>query len=180
MKFGLFVLMNGGLIAAREPLLAKNATPLLIHQKPAYGDYPVDYFVPHFGKDIDIAASLKNTKDEEKRQKHVINFMNEPIPVNSIGDQPHPINYKVPNFGPDIDIAYTKQNIANAESQIGHKMIADFGLKDGVPRNYPVADFGQDGDIKTSLKNSASWNPTPEAVAKIPTEVEFKLMQLDQ
>jgi len=33
----------------REPLLAKDASPLLIHQKPAYADHPVDYFVPNFG-----------------------------------------------------------------------------------------------------------------------------------
>ena len=177
MKFAI-IAMTTSMVLAREPLLAKNATPLLIHQKPAYGDYPVDYFVPHFGRDIDIAASLKNTKDEEKRQKHVINFMNEPIPVDNDGQ--HPQDYKVPNFGPDIDIAYTKQNIKNAESLIGHKMHADFALKDGVPRNYPVADFGQDGDIKTSLKNSAKWNPTPEQAAAIPTEVEFKLMQLNE
>ena len=88
MKFANIAAALIGSVLAREPLLAKNASSLLIHQKPAYGDYPVDYFVPHFGQDIDIKASLKNTKDEEKRQKHVINFMNLPIPVDNDGQHP--------------------------------------------------------------------------------------------
>ena len=33
----------------REPLLSANASELLISQKPAYADHPVDYFVPDFG-----------------------------------------------------------------------------------------------------------------------------------
>ena len=75
----------------REPLLAKNATPLLVHQKPDNEDglgYPINYFVPHFGVDTDIAASLSNTNNEETRLKHKINFMNEPIPVDNDGEHP--------------------------------------------------------------------------------------------
>jgi len=32
--------------------------------------HPKDYFVPNFGMDVDVKASLKNTKDTEARLKH--------------------------------------------------------------------------------------------------------------
>jgi len=32
--------------------------------------HPKDYFVPNFGMDVDVAASLKNTKDAETGLKH--------------------------------------------------------------------------------------------------------------
>lgn len=86
----------------REPLLANDASPLLVHQN---GDspHPINYFVPDFGTDYEIAASLRNTGAQEKRLKHKINFYNEPLPV----DVDHPKNYFVPDFGIDEDIAGT-------------------------------------------------------------------------
>ena len=37
----------------REPLLANDASPLEVQQKPSYADHPVDYFVPDFGMDYE-------------------------------------------------------------------------------------------------------------------------------
>jgi len=53
MKSSIAILALIGNISAvdirREPLLAKNASELLVHQKPAYADQNIDYFVPDFG-----------------------------------------------------------------------------------------------------------------------------------
>lgn len=99
---------------SREPLISAGASELLVHQKPAYSDHPVDYFVPHFGQDIDIKASLSNTKGEEKRLKHEISFWKEDLPK----DVDHPMNYVVPNYGVDEDIKSTTKNIADASASL--------------------------------------------------------------
>ena len=169
----LAILALFGLIDAREPLLSKEASPLLVHQKPAYKDWDVDYKVPNFGQDIDIKASLANTRSAEKKLHHVIDFMNHDLPVDEDGE--HPQNYFVPNFGKDHDIIATQRNIASAENKLKYKMHADFKLKDGVPRNYFVPDFGVDEDIAASLKNSKKWNPSEKALESVPRSIEFKL-----
>ena len=66
-------LIGSSMAIRREPLLAKNASPLLVHQN---GDsaHPINYFVPDFGTDYEIAASLRNTGEQETRLKHKINF----------------------------------------------------------------------------------------------------------
>ncbi len=53
MKFAVFALISNisAMRVMREPLLAKDATPLLVHQKPDYSTYPVDYKVPSYGVD---------------------------------------------------------------------------------------------------------------------------------
>ena len=38
----------------REPLLSADASPLEVHQSPAYSSYPVDYKVPDFGLSHEI------------------------------------------------------------------------------------------------------------------------------
>ena len=45
-------------------------------------------------------------------------------------------------------------------------MVADFGFKDGVARNYPVADFGMDHNIIISLNNSKNWKLKKNADGK--------------
>ena len=162
-----------GLTSAREPLLAKDASPLLVHQKPAYSDYDVDYFVPDFGMAHEMRYTQDSIKQAEQQFGHEIkaDWKDTAAPGN-------PRDYFVPHFGVDEDIKNTKSDIELAESQIGHKMVADFSLKDGVPRNYPVADFGVDQDIATSLQNSATWNPTPgdDGSFSMPSaQIEFKL-----
>lgn len=53
----------------REPLLA-NANPLLVHQTPAYSEFPVDYPVPDFGPSHEIQYTQNNIKNAEKRLNH--------------------------------------------------------------------------------------------------------------
>jgi len=97
--------------------LSADASPLEIHQTPAYAGYPVDY--------------------------------------------------KVADFGQSHEIIYTRDNIKNAEAILNHKMVADWDAKKAPvnPRNYKVADFGLDTNIKDSLgdleleeKIHGAWN----------------------
>ena len=84
----------------------------------------------------------------------------------------------MPNFGEDSDVKNTQAHIAAAEAKLGHKYSASFAQPDGPPMNYPVAQFGQDHDIKTSLANSKAWTPTKGADGKYivpPGAIEFKL-----
>jgi len=66
--------------------------------------WDVNYFVPNFGLDHTIKASLKNTKDAEEKLKHV---------MAASFDTPkgHPKDYYVPNFGKDIDIKVAQANL---------------------------------------------------------------------
>jgi len=72
----------------REPLLAKNASTLLVHQKPAYGDYPVDYAVPNFGMAHEMRYTQDSIAKAEAQYNHKLNFMNEPLPVDNDGQHP--------------------------------------------------------------------------------------------
>lgn len=55
---------------ARDPLLSKDASPLLVHQKPAYAGQPVDYFVPDFGISHEIGYTQESIKNAETQLKH--------------------------------------------------------------------------------------------------------------
>ena len=44
----------------REPLLSADASPLEVHQSPAYSAYPVDYKVPDFGQSHEIIYTRNN------------------------------------------------------------------------------------------------------------------------
>lgn len=99
----------------REPLLSKEATPLLVHQKPAYSDYDIDYFVPNFGPDHDIAATHSNIANSEKRLNHKMNA--------SFDDNENKLNprdYFVPNFGMDRDIKASLKNLKDQEKIHGN------------------------------------------------------------
>jgi len=84
----------------REPLITWAPS------QPAKG-HPVDYFVPHFGEDVDVKLTKKNVADAEGKFAHVLDTSAPPA------DPPR--NYFVPHFGEDSDIKYTKKNIADAE-----------------------------------------------------------------
>lgn len=101
----------------REPLLS-NMKVLEVHQRPAYKDHPVDYAVPDFGMDHEIRYTQNNIANSEKRLKHQLNFMNDPVPPT---DDDHPVNYKVPDFGMDPDIKNSLANMGAAEQSLDHK-----------------------------------------------------------
>jgi len=87
----------------------------LVHQKPAYSDYPVDYKVPDFGADHDMIAAASNIKGSEAKLGHkfTADFGATAAPVN-------PRGYTVPNFGIDRDIEASLKNLKDQESIHGN------------------------------------------------------------
>jgi len=73
--------------------------------------YPIDYVVPNFGVDSEIADHDSNLKKTETLLGRKFNP--------KLKEDPHPTDYKVPNFGVDQDIKDATSNIANAESGLG-------------------------------------------------------------
>ena len=103
----------------REPLLANNASPLEIHQRPAYSDYPVDYVVPDFGLSHEILYTQNNIKKTEEQMNHKINtsFDQKSNPVN-------PRDYTAtPDMGLDVDIKASLKNLSDEEGNHGFWMV---------------------------------------------------------
>lgn len=83
----------------RDPLSA-DSNPLLVHQKPVYKDFPVNYAVPDFGVDADIRSSEANLKSSETKLKHQLSLA-------GYAGKETPRDYFVPDFGQDTDITGT-------------------------------------------------------------------------
>ena len=114
-------------------------------------DYPINYEVPNFGMDHDIALSLKNTAFVEKDLKHKWDVLKAPA-------APHPTDYFVPNFGKDEEINTVNQSLAAAEKQVN----ATWTWKNYVPPDryemlMPVyqEERPMDDDVAGTLKNLA-------------------------
>jgi hypothetical protein len=65
-----FKLLQTGAEINREPLLSADASPLEVHQRPAYADHPVDYFVPDFGSSHEIIYTQNSIKNSESKFNH--------------------------------------------------------------------------------------------------------------
>ena len=102
----------------REPLLSANAPVREAHMIPYEEDHPMNYAVPDFGLAHETKYTLNNIKNAEKKLKHELNFMNDPIPP---VEEDHPMNYPVADFGMDPDIKTSLSNMTIAESDLGHK-----------------------------------------------------------
>jgi len=78
--------------------------------------YPMDYFVPNFGRDRDINTSFNNLDWAEKNVGHkwVVDFK-------KMKEKGPPKDYPVPNFGVDEDIKMTQAHIAEQEKKLKHK-----------------------------------------------------------
>ena len=109
--------------------------------------HPKDYFVPNFGMDKEIAASLKHTADQEKRLKHTWVIPKEDVQLSEDKASipactsfecktetaaphklqkdmdKHPKDYFVPNFGMDKEIAASLKHTADQEKRLGHKWV---------------------------------------------------------
>lgn len=101
---------------AREPLLSADASPLLVHQKPAYAGHPVDYFVPNFGPAHEIRYTLNSIKTAEKNQNYTIGANFGWKPKDDV-----PRDYFVPDFGVDEDIKNVQSAIVQEEGILGTK-----------------------------------------------------------
>lgn len=110
-------------------------------------DYPINYFVPHFGVDSDILANQQHTAQAEGLLSHTMKatFKKPDAPKR---------DYFVPHFGEEEDIITTKEHIAAAEKEAKHELKATFAAPKGHPMNYFVPNFGEDNEISASKKNT--------------------------
>ena len=77
-------------------------------------DWKVDYVVPNFGPDHDIAATHKNIADSEKRLGHKMK-----ADFKATENKLNPRDYFVPNFGLDKDIEASLKNLSDTEKKHG-------------------------------------------------------------
>ena len=131
--------------------------------KPAPVGYAQDYFVPNFGPDRDVQATLQHAQGQEQRLGH--NWV-----ALKPKAKPHPVDYPVPDFGMDHEIKVSLHNQKNAETALGKEVTmqsaADIHLESdpicnsagctqykhkkkdpGYDMDYPVVDNGVDRDI---------------------------------
>jgi hypothetical protein len=78
---------------------------------------PIDYKVPDFGVDTDIANTLKHGAAAEKYHGH--KFVGPPA-KKPAGP---PMNYFVPNFGQDPEVTASITNLAKIEKKLKHKIV---------------------------------------------------------
>ena len=102
----------------REPLLSANAPVREAFMIPYTKDHPMDYPVADFGLAHETKYTLNNIQNAEKKLKHKLNFMNDPVPP--VEDN-HPMDYPVADFGMDPEIKTSLKNMVNAESDLDHK-----------------------------------------------------------
>ena len=88
---------------------------LEVHQRPAYADYPVDYFVPDFGMSHEMVYTQNSIKNAEEKLNHEIkaSWKDDKNPGN-------PRDYFVPNFGVDEEIKYAQEGLDWAEDDLHH------------------------------------------------------------
>lgn len=99
-------------------------------------DHPVDYAVPDFGMDKEIANTQKSIADAERAKNHELTFKSGPPPPE------HPKDYYVPDFGVDHDVKTTLNNAGAAEKQYGHFWDATKKAPEPHPVDYFVPNFG--------------------------------------
>lgn len=98
------------------------------HDKKPKDPHPMNYYVPNFGVDHDIQASLKNLKDQEKKHGE----------------------WKIPkseDIGVSTDLRMESDPICNSSGCTQYKHPKG---KDKYPTDYPVPNFGVDHDILSS------------------------------
>jgi len=126
----------------RDPLLTWEPKPAKTH--------PMDYFVPNFGVDGNIASTFESLAVAEKITGHHWQWVD---PKDR--PKPPPVDYKVPNFGEDADIKMTQEEITAAEKKLNHKW--NFVPKKERPKphpvDYPVPSFGEDPEIKDTQES---------------------------
>jgi hypothetical protein len=109
-----FVAIDAEIDLEREPLLANDGFKVTAAPKsgPAQKD-GIDYFVPQFGVDKDVTATLEHIKQQEKRLKHKY------VPDSLKKGAAIPRDYFVPNQGVDRDILDSVKNLKDTENQLG-------------------------------------------------------------
>ena len=84
-------------------------------EKPKKLPYPIDYFVPNFGKDKDVKATDLSLAWAEKHRGHVWNYVKPDKKPEADPD------FRIPDFGLDEDVVWTQENIANQQKVLDHE-----------------------------------------------------------
>ena len=126
---------------------------LLTHYKDeGKSDHDIDYFVPNFGQDEDVKATLKFAQEAETDLDH--QWI---IPEGKPKPGP-PKDYFVPNFGIDHEIKANNEDLAVAEAQLKHKLVIPKSSavreNEDVPPAQMPANRVLDNDVKITLANS--------------------------
>ena len=126
--------------------------------------WPVNYFVPNFGKDHEIINTEKNIADTEKNMgKKMAAQWGKPV-------EP-PRGYFIPNFGMDKDIVDAQSNIASSEATLKSKWepTQDANGVWMVPEASLADSYSYDADNAALLKGNRYTQ------AKTKAEPEFKV-----
>ena len=155
--------------------------------------HPTNYYVPNFGLDTNIKASLANLKNMEKKYGTWNLPKEEDVQIESeVEREPllgwtskapksHPMDYYVPDFGLDHEILSTLGNAKLEEKLLNNpwKPTLKKDLPDPHPTNYYVPNFGLDTDMKASLSNLKNmekkygqWNLPKEEDIQLDSQVE--------
>lgn len=163
-----------------DPICGSGGCSQYKHKKTALG-YPVDYPVPNFGRDTDIIDSQFNLHNTEAYMNHNLGFGSTKFKAKHHNVAKDTLY----NFSPhvDADIRTTAKNLMDTEKVLNHHwVIEDVQLDADVDTNtvsdpicssagctqykhqkeklgydidYPVANFGEDHDIKDLKHNLA-------------------------
>jgi len=148
----------------REPLLTWEPTNAKSH--------PMNYPVPSFGADPDMANTKTNLANSESKLSHTWI-----VSKKDLDKKPaYPTDYYVPNFGQDTDVKNSLGHLSAAETNLKHKWnVAPKKLRAKPwPVDYFVPHFGQDPDVidtKTSLSTTEkrmnhTWIVKPKDLKK--------------
>ena len=84
-------------------------------EKPTKLGYPIDYFVPNFGKDREVRWTDSSLAWAEKNRGHVWNYIKPDKKPEADPD------FRIPDFGLDEDVVWTQENIDNQQKVLGHE-----------------------------------------------------------
>ena len=125
-------------LAVIGEVAAVQREPLLTWKAKAPKGHPVDYFVPNFGTDRDIAVTQQNLRDSERALNHKWNVV-----PKKLRPAPHPVDYFVPNFGLDHDVVTTQSHIRDSEHQYSN---SNWKPEPFLNYNVQVEDSDSDDD----------------------------------
>lgn len=102
-----------------DPICASSGCDEYLHPKTKDTDWPKDYFVPHFGQDVDIIASLDNI-GVAQRARNTTWIMGTKESKDKYHNDAKDTMY---NFAPDLDedIEDSHASLSLAEKQYDHK-----------------------------------------------------------
>ena len=133
-KLAALVSVASAVTIASDPY---QVTPAIVPSFDKDMKHPMNYFVPNFGVDRDIAATEKAIAAAEKKLKYTW------TPTKKTPAEDWPKNYFVPNLGLDKDIVEAASSIKTTETTLNKKWNPTQD-KDGawvVPEAYKASSY---------------------------------------